>query len=251
MRKHGAERHFVRPDAVHRSSILQAIPGYQPVSNAHQVAARFTAAPYFATFHQPAMSAPVSGLGEAGLGRRHRRVHLLRGVNGLGYYLGDDGTVVATTTKPASPMDNIMSLWTKLKIRWQAFKTQLTVPHAAAAVRAVAAASPSQQLPPGPTPVDQIPPGGQGGYGVGPASQNMAIVGARITAGMVQSGDDVALPAVAMPEYTAGMQIRPDVTGQPGQLSQELLVGEPPYVSDAANAAAMARFIGLRTMWWK
>lgn len=49
MPRHGAEMHFVRPDAVYRTSVLQAIPGYQPVSNAHQVAARFTAAPYFAT----------------------------------------------------------------------------------------------------------------------------------------------------------------------------------------------------------
>lgn len=49
MAKHGAEMHFVRPDFVHRTSVLQAIPGYQPVSNAYEVAARFTAAPYFAT----------------------------------------------------------------------------------------------------------------------------------------------------------------------------------------------------------
>lgn len=47
--KHGAEMHFVRPDGVYRTSVLQAIPGYQPVSNAMEVAARFTAAPYFAT----------------------------------------------------------------------------------------------------------------------------------------------------------------------------------------------------------
>jgi hypothetical protein len=53
--KHGAELHFVRPDGVYRTSVLQAIPGYQPVSNAMEVAARFTAAPYFAT--------ALSGLG--------------------------------------------------------------------------------------------------------------------------------------------------------------------------------------------
>lgn len=53
MKKHDAERHFVRPDGVYSTSVLQAIPGFQPVSNAHQIAQRFTAAPYFATFFNP------------------------------------------------------------------------------------------------------------------------------------------------------------------------------------------------------
>lgn len=248
MAKHGAERHFVRPDGVYRTSVLQAIPGYQPVSNAQQVAARFTAAPYFATFHNPAATPPVSGLAGYGLGRQ-RRARLIRGMDGLGYYLGDDGTVTPAATSPLAPF---MSLWAKLKIRWQAFLLKIKYPHAAATVAAVAASTPSPANAGLPTDaVAQLPPGGQGGYGVGPASQNMAKVGAQITAGMVQTGDDAAPPSVAVPQYTAGTQIRPDITDQPQQLSEQLLIGTPPFVADAANAAVISRFIGLRTWTWR
>lgn len=47
--QHGAEAHFVRPDGVMRSSIIRAIPGFQPVENAQGVALRFTQPHYFAT----------------------------------------------------------------------------------------------------------------------------------------------------------------------------------------------------------
>jgi len=57
MQKHGAELHFVRPDAVYSTSVLQPIPGYQPVSNAYEVATRFTAPQQF--------GADLNGLGQA------------------------------------------------------------------------------------------------------------------------------------------------------------------------------------------
>lgn len=41
--RHGEELHLIRPDAVMYTGVLTAIPGYQPVMNAQEVAARFTA----------------------------------------------------------------------------------------------------------------------------------------------------------------------------------------------------------------
>lgn len=41
MPKHGIENHFVRPDRVYATSVWTPIVGYQPVSDAMQVAARF------------------------------------------------------------------------------------------------------------------------------------------------------------------------------------------------------------------
>lgn len=49
LNKHGAEAHFVRPDRVGYTSVLQAIPGYQPVQNAQEVAWRFVGAPFYST----------------------------------------------------------------------------------------------------------------------------------------------------------------------------------------------------------
>lgn len=59
--QHGAESHFVRPDGVTRSSILQAIPGFAPVENAQGVALRFTQPHYFA-LTVPSNGGAVSGL---------------------------------------------------------------------------------------------------------------------------------------------------------------------------------------------
>lgn len=56
--QHGAESHFVRPDGVTRTSVLQAIPGYQPVQNAQGVALRFTQPHYFST----ALSGALGGV---------------------------------------------------------------------------------------------------------------------------------------------------------------------------------------------
>jgi len=41
--RHGEERHLIRPDGVYYTGVLSAIPGYHPVTNAQEVAARFTA----------------------------------------------------------------------------------------------------------------------------------------------------------------------------------------------------------------
>lgn len=66
--QHGTESHLVRPDRVYATSVWTAIPGYQPVSAAMQVAARFVQ-------------------GQPGLGSPFRRRRGLRGA-GLGFSFG-------------------------------------------------------------------------------------------------------------------------------------------------------------------
>ncbi len=62
--RHGEEMHLIRPDGVYITSVLTAIPGYQPIMNAQDVAARFTA--IWQPRVQDALSGP--GLGERPLG---------------------------------------------------------------------------------------------------------------------------------------------------------------------------------------
>jgi hypothetical protein len=52
--RHGGSNHYVRPDGVYRTSVLQPIQGYQPNQDVQAVAASFTERP---------MSIPLSGLG--------------------------------------------------------------------------------------------------------------------------------------------------------------------------------------------
>lgn len=43
--RHGGGSHYVRPDAVYRTSVLQSIVGYQPQADVQAVAAAFTLGP--------------------------------------------------------------------------------------------------------------------------------------------------------------------------------------------------------------
>lgn len=101
MDKHGIEQHFVRPDRVYATSVWTPIVGYQPVSDAMQVAARF-----------------VSGPGLAGPGFlqrwRWRRQAARNGFMGLGGALGFVGGV----------LDWVRNLVAGLRARLQAFKIE-------------------------------------------------------------------------------------------------------------------------------
>ena len=59
--QHGAESHFVRPDRVMRTSVPSAIPGFDPVANAHGVALRFTQ-PHYTALNVSDSGGAVSGL---------------------------------------------------------------------------------------------------------------------------------------------------------------------------------------------
>lgn len=93
--RHGEELHVIRPDGVYITSVLTAIPGFQPVQNAQDVAARFTA------IWQPRVQDALkgAGLGERAPGlverfrlwrykRKFQKAIAKRGVHGL-YGLGD------------------------------------------------------------------------------------------------------------------------------------------------------------------
>lgn len=205
--KHGAEFHFVRPDGVYRTSVLQAIPGYQPVSNAQGVAARFTAAPYFAT--------TLSGL---------------RGPFGEG-----------------------LTWWDQIKIRWAAFVERMRAARAQAMLKKVAATStvPGPNPAGPPTAVAALPPAqGDGQYGVGPANEAMAKVGAAITAGLVRSGDDALPPAVAQSQWAAGTRIAPSYTDMVQHMAAMAERGQPPFIGQRAYQSAYNRFRAQRTWWW-
>lgn len=212
MAKHGAELHFIRPDAVHRSSVLQAIPGFQPVSNAHNITARFTAVPQFTTAME------LNGYG-------------LRGV--YGYGLG--------VPRP-SLLDRLRARWAEVVARIRAKQTMRLLP-APVAVAPVAAPRP---LSPG----QMAPSSGAGQYGVGPAKENMAKVGAMITAGSVRSGEDAMPPGVARPPLTAGVQIAPGAFDQFAQLAQMVRRGQPAFVGQSAYEAAAQRWVAARRAWF-
>jgi hypothetical protein len=202
MKKHGAEMHFVRPDFVHRTSVLQAIPGYQPVSNAYEIAQRFTAAPYFAT-----------------------------ALNGSFY--------------------GNLPFWEKMRIHWAAMKAKWQAKRVPAMTAAVAATAPPVMpaAPPSAVPAG-LPSAGQTQYGVGPANAAMANVGMRITAGLVQTGDDAMPPSVAVPQNDAAQQIAPQTAADVRQLAMMVQEGVPGYVGQSAYQAALDRWNRQRSMWW-
>lgn len=95
--KHGAEAHFVRPDGVMRTSVLQAIPGYHPAQNAQGVALRFTQPHYFSTTLSGALGAGIPLLQRIALKvrsavARRRALAVMRragAVSGLGGLFGN------------------------------------------------------------------------------------------------------------------------------------------------------------------
>jgi hypothetical protein len=206
MKKHGAEAHFVRPDGVYRTSVLQAIPGYQPVSNAYNVAARFTTGPYFAM--------QLNGLSDAQL----------------------------------TPMQ-------KIRLRWEAWKARMHARRVGALTARVAASTNMPTKPPG-MDVAAIPTAAANApiavdYGAAPARENMAKVGAQITAGLIQNGEQ-ALPAppMAQTEFERANLIDPNMAAVPGQMAAMMQAGVPVFVGDQAYQAAMARWQGMRNWWW-
>ena len=63
--RHGGSSHYMRPDAVYKTSVLRSMTGYIPQQDVMNVAMDFTQGPYL--FMQGQM--PAQGMGVAGLGR--------------------------------------------------------------------------------------------------------------------------------------------------------------------------------------
>jgi hypothetical protein len=63
--RHGGSSHYMRPDAVYKTSVLRSMTGYVPQQDVMNVAMDFTQGPYL--FMQGQM--PATGMGVAGLGR--------------------------------------------------------------------------------------------------------------------------------------------------------------------------------------
>ena len=107
--RHGIESHFVRPDRVYATSVWTPIVGYQPTSDAMQVAARF-----------------VQDRGLAGVGllgrMRYRRImrKQAQGVGGLGFAIPSVGGVF-------SWLRNLLTIW-KAKVAANQIMKQLTPP---------------------------------------------------------------------------------------------------------------------------
>lgn len=204
MAKHGAEMHFVRPDGVYRTSVLQAIPGYQPVSNAYEVSTRFTAAPYFAT----------------------------------------------TLAGPSPFWEKVKMRWAMMKAQWQANRVPGMTMQVAAMAQPTVQAAPQSPITAGLLP--NVGPSSPESvkYGIGPANEMMANVGMRITAGLVQTGDDALPPQVAVPQLTAAQTIAPEAAMNVRQLARMVQNGVPGFVGQSAYQAAMERWNKQRSFWW-
>jgi hypothetical protein len=61
--RHGGGSHFVRPDQVYRTGVIQPIGGYSPQQDVMDVAASFTQGPYMFQQGQAGFSGPVQFLG--------------------------------------------------------------------------------------------------------------------------------------------------------------------------------------------
>jgi len=97
MVRHGASSHYLRPDAVYRTSVIQPMGGFVPQRDVMAVARSFTQGPYM--FMQGASSV-TPGQGVAGLFGPRAQVHLM-------------GLAAAN-----------MGFFQKLKMRYQAWKAR-------------------------------------------------------------------------------------------------------------------------------
>lgn len=61
MARHGAFQHYIRPDAVYRTGVIQPAAFYNPVEDAQAVAAEFVAAPGLAGLHATAHRGHLGG----------------------------------------------------------------------------------------------------------------------------------------------------------------------------------------------
>lgn len=209
--QHDAESHFVRPDGVTRTSVLQAIPSYQPVRDAQGVALRFTQPHYFST----ALSGALAGvplwqrirLKVQGAFARNRAAAVMRRagmVNGAG--LGAYGYGAAYGYGHGYSTD---------------------VPYESSI------ALPSTH--------------GPGQYGLLQANEQMAHVAMRITAGLPPQA---TMPAVAESNYAAAMRVAPDVTARPAALARMVKNYAPHQVAQAGYGKAIGIFNRLRTWWY-
>ena len=101
--RHGGDSHYMRPDGVYKTAVLQPLVGYSPQQDVMNVAQEFTQGPY--SFQQ-------GGMGLGGLGRR-APVALLGpytyGMHGP-YSYGYSGPVA--------------NAWGKMKLWWQSVRAK-------------------------------------------------------------------------------------------------------------------------------
>lgn len=89
--RHGAGSHYMRPDGVMRSSILQPMMGYQPDADVQAVAMAFTQGPQLATI----MNGGLSGFRGPSLFQRIKARLSMRRANQFMFRgLGDPSTAV-------------------------------------------------------------------------------------------------------------------------------------------------------------
>lgn len=219
--KHGAEAHYVRPDGVMRSSVLQAIPGYHPVSNAQAVAQRFT---HLIGPTAGAASAPIAGLNgglmtllttqmrNAAVAKSGSGVN---GVNGRAQLLRGLGSGAL----PPNESYNQRVLMSRGRMPTSV-----------------------------PTPGELAPAAPSVGYGWHPAFQRAASAGVDIAAQALRHGSDSLPPLdIFRPAAAAAAQINPSLANQPDVLAR--LRGVPPYVATHGRAAALEKFYGRRMGW--
>ncbi len=204
--------HFVRPDGAYRTSVLQAIPGYQPVSNAQSVAARFTSAPYFATvMPQGTPSSPMAGFGA------HTAYHYLPGFQGTPDFV------------------------TKAKMWWANMKAKFMAHKVPAMVAQMAQ---MQTTPDAPQTSYGTLPNAQAN------SPQVATNAGAPSAAMAQVALQITQGSTAVPQNDAAAQIAPDYAMNFTKITRMMENGVPGFVGRSAYDASINRWNGLRSMWW-
>lgn len=169
MARHGAESHYLRPDGVYITSVLQPTVGYDPVADAQAVGASF-----------------VSSVGLAGpvatAYRRHRNVSLLG----------------------APTFSNLKNWWSAFKVRVQtnlvANKYGVSMLPAAASAQAAAASGKQVTVDTSPRPPNADPTAlaTQSGWAPGPQSPKTAAAAVYSSAPADPPNQGATVTAVAM-----------------------------------------------------
>lgn len=277
--KHGAEQHYVRPDGVMRTSVVQAIPGFRPVSNAQAIAQRFTSlpGPTYCPTQVPAASSPVSdpfmdllaqqqwnaamrqggiqlnGLNAAQIQFLGQQAQLLRGgalANGRTRYLRGPTQLLRSPPQLLGHFGNRGGLGGVLRGLFRGLfglsddpPPQQSYNERVLYQRGLMPATAS--IPAPGTLCPSLP--GQG-YGSHPIFQKAAQVGLDITAQALTAGSDGFPPLnLFRPASSAAAQIDPRIAGMPAQLA--IIPGVPPYVANQGRAAALEKFYGRRPGW--
>ena len=207
MARHGNELHLIRPDRVYGTGVLTSIPGFNPVPNAMDVAARFTAIWAPNVMDAPAIGPPV----------------------GSGAGVTATMTTPPATSTPSSGVSGFgagaMNPIARLRMWWhqRQFKKALQGYRGRQISGFGDVRDPAAKY--GSVPV-------VGGYA--PAFQTQADVGLAITSKAVQSGRPPFMPAAA-----AGAGISPDAYARQ-TMARDATAGLPGTVGMRAAGAAIS-----------